>query len=209
MRVVAIKAPGERLRYPKKMLGVIDQDDPKSYVRAARKLNKNKRVKLVNIQHEFGIFGGVWGENLELFLKKLAKPVVITFHTVLPSPEPVVLKRVAALKGFASGIIVMTARAKKILVADYSIPETKITVIPHGIHPQLYISPRRGKANLSFPKTSIISTFGLLSRNKGIEYIIASLSGVIKKFPTLRYLIIGKTHFPHYGALKQILNGLS
>src|SRR5579864_8977565 len=59
MRVVAMQAPGARLRYPKNLLGVIDQDDLKSYIRAARKLNNNKRVKLVNIQHEFGIFGGL------------------------------------------------------------------------------------------------------------------------------------------------------
>ena len=194
MRVVAMQAPGSSLRYPKNLLGIINQDDPKSYISAARKLNNNKHVKLVSIQHEFGIFGGLWGEYLELFLKELAKPIVLTLHTVLPNPEPIVLKRMAALESFASGLIVMTNRSRQILVNDYHFPEAKITVIPHGIHPLLYRSPEQGKAKLLFPKVPTVSTFGLLNKNKGIEYIILSLPKVIKKFPLLRYLIIGETH---------------
>ena len=142
MRVVAMQAPGASLRYPKNLLGIIDQNNPKSYLKAASKLNNNNHVKLVNIQHEFGIFGGVWGEYLELFLKELNKPVVITLHTVLPNPEAVVLKRMATLENFASGVIVMTNRAKQILLSDYSFPEAGITVIPHGVHPQRYSTPR-------------------------------------------------------------------
>ena len=194
MRVVAMRAPGERLRYPKNVLCVIDQENPQSYIATARKLNKNPAVKLVSVQHEFGIFGGLWGEYLELFLKELKKPAVITLHTVLPNPEPIVLKRMAALEAFASGFIVMTNSSRQILLADYLIPEAKITVIPHGIHPLRYGSPTEAKSKLSLPRVPTISTFGLLSKNKGIEYVISSLPRVIKKFPTLRYLIIGKTH---------------
>ena len=145
MRVVAMQAPGSLLRYSKNLLGIINQDDPKSYISAAKKLNNNKRVKLASIQHEFGIFGGFWGEYLELFLKELAKPSVITFHTVLPNPDPVLLKRMETLKSLASGFVVMTNSSKQILAADYGFPEAKITVIPHGIHPLLYSSPEQGK----------------------------------------------------------------
>lgn len=194
MQIVAMQAPGERLRYPKNVLCVIEQNNQQSYIAAARRLNSDKNIKLVSIQHEFGIFGGVWGEYLELFLKELAKPVVVTLHTVLPNPDPLVLKRMAAIEAFASGVIVMTYLSKEILLSDYNFPEAKITVIPHGIHPQLYGSPTDAKFKLSLPQVPTISTFGLLSKNKGIEYIISSLPEVVKKFPKLRYLIIGKTH---------------
>lgn len=40
----------------------------------------------------------------------------------------------------------------------------------------------------------ILSTFGLLSRGKGIEYVIRALPKVIKKHPSVLYLIIGETH---------------
>lgn len=194
MRVVAMRAPGERLRYSKNLLGFIDQDKPRSYIAAAQKINKNPNIKLVSIQHEFGIFGGPWGGYLELFLKELKKPTVATLHTVLPNPDPIVLKRMAALEHFTSGFIVMTNRSKQILLSDYHVPQGKITVIPHGIHPLRYGSPKQAKPALSLPQVPIISTFGLLNKNKGIEYVIASLPAVIKKFPALRYLIIGRTH---------------
>ncbi len=194
MMMVAIQAPGAKLRYPKNLLGVIEHNNPESYLAIAKKLNRDKRVKLISIQHEFGIFGGVWGEHVEIFLKELKKPAVITFHTILPEPQGIVLTRMSTLVNLASGFIVMTAKAKEILISDYHFPEAKITVIPHGIHPQLYITPEQGKTNLGFPQTPIISTFGLLSKGKGIEYVISSLPAVINKFPTLKYLVIGKTH---------------
>jgi len=39
-----------------------------------------------------------------------------------------------------------------------------------------------------------MSTFGLLGRGKGIEYVIRALPKVIKKYPQVQYLILGKTH---------------
>ena len=37
-------------------------------------------------------------------------------------------------------------------------------------------------------------TFGLPSRGKGIETVIRALSGVVKKYPDIEYIILGKTH---------------
>ena len=44
-------------------------------------------VNVVNIQHEFGIFGGESGEYICAFLDKLKAPVATTLHTVLPNFE--------------------------------------------------------------------------------------------------------------------------
>jgi hypothetical protein len=38
---------------------------------------------MVNIQHEYGIFGGAYGEMVIEFLDKLRVPAVTTLHTVL------------------------------------------------------------------------------------------------------------------------------
>ena len=41
---------------------------------------------------------------------------------------------------------------------------------------------------------TILSTFGMMGRRKGIEHVIDALPAVVKKFPSVLYLIIGETH---------------
>lgn len=64
----------------------ISRDSVEDYVLMADFLNHSK-VNVVNIQHEFGIFGGESGEYICAFLDKLKKPVATTLHTVLPNFE--------------------------------------------------------------------------------------------------------------------------
>lgn len=178
----------------KRVIFEIPQPDSQSYLKAAEYLNKQPQVTLVNVQHEFGIFGGPYGSNLLLFLKKLTKPSVITFHTVLPGPNPELRETVVALNSRVSSIVVMTETSKKILLADYGIEESRIKVIPHGIHSTDFTDGRESKKRLNLSKRTVISTFGLLNRGKGIEHGIEAMAGVVKKIPNAVYLIIGATH---------------
>ncbi len=50
------------------------------------------------------------------------------------------------------------------------------------------------KAELKLKGKTVLTTFGLLSRGKGLEYVIDALPDVVKKFPEVVYLIIGATH---------------
>jgi len=50
--------------YPKRVVGSIGTNILENYVALAEKINKNEDIKLVNIQHEFGLFGGEWGDYL-------------------------------------------------------------------------------------------------------------------------------------------------
>ncbi len=70
---------GPRVRYQLK------DDEVSSYLEAAEAIN-DSQIDLVNVQHEYGIFGGRHGEYLLVFLKGVRKPVVTTMHTVLPDP---------------------------------------------------------------------------------------------------------------------------
>ena len=45
------------------------------------------RVRLVSIQHEYGIFGGDDGGYILDFVRALRVPAIVTLHTVLKSPS--------------------------------------------------------------------------------------------------------------------------
>jgi len=182
------------LPYSDKVIFQISQPREEDYVNAAYKLNHLEKVRLVNIQHEFGIFGGKYGSHLLLLLKKLQKPVVTTFHTVLPAPDEKMRNVVQTIMKYSKGIIVMTNYSKELLKKDYGLDPDRIQVIPHGIHRVSYRTSEHAKSVFGFSGKLILSTFGLLNPSKGIEYVIEALPPVVEKFPNVRFLVAGVTH---------------
>jgi len=180
--------------YSDKVIFQISQPREEDYVNAANKLNQLKEVKIVSIQHEFGIFGGEYGSHLLLFMKKLQKPIVTTFHAVLPAPDKKMRNIVQTIMKYSKGIIVMTHSSKEILKNDYGLDPDQIQVIPHGIHHVPYRTSQHAKSALNVSGKLILSTFGFLSPGKGVEYVIEALPKVVEKFPNVRFLIAGVTH---------------
>lgn len=192
----AIDEPSSEHTYPPDVRWRIRQGDPASYAEAARRLNRAD-VDLVALQHEFGLYG-IWGEtftdHLEPFLATLRKPLVTTFHTVLPSPSPSVRAAVQRLGYRSSAVVVMAETARRILVEKYGLPSGAIHVIPHGVPP---VEPRGRtalKRQLGLGERTLISTFGLVDPRKGLEYMIEAMASVASRFPDVLYLIIGRTH---------------
>lgn len=186
-----------------KVIFRISENNIDDYIKAAKYLNSLDYVKVVSIQHEFGIFGQNDGENVLVFLEHIQKPTVVTFHTVLPNPDLVKLRIVQAIGNKADKLIVMTHASEEVLVEKYGLAKEKIRMIHHGIHELPYIDSRVAKMEIdarNSPKLvplkdkKIISTFGLLNRGKGIEYAIDALPAIIKEFPDVQYLILGATH---------------
>ena len=192
-QVVAINEKEAIYNYDRLVKCQIRRDFQKDYVEAARYINSSK-VELVNLQHEFGLFGGEWGEHINCFLEKLQKPVVSTLHTISPSFEPTaqtVLKQIAK---HSSKIVTMTNTATQILMA-HDVPRDDIEIIQHGCPDVPFVDSNKVKPSLFGLKGKIVlSTFGLMGRSKGVEYVIKALPEVVEKQPEIVYLIIGETH---------------
>jgi glycosyltransferase involved in cell wall biosynthesis len=171
----------------------IRRDFPEDYVEAADCVNSSK-ADLVSLQHEFGLFGGDWGEYVIRFLEKIRQPLITTLHSVSPSFESKgisVLKQIAKL---SSKLVTMTNAATKILNV-YGIPQSKIEIIQHGCLDIPFVDSNKVKPLLFGLKGKIVlSTFGLISKGKGIEYVIKALPKVVEKHPEVVYLVIGETH---------------
>ncbi len=193
--VLAMNDPGNAFyNYNHKVSLQIKENEILDYLETARKINERKDIRIVNIQHEFGIFGGEHGEYLLLFLNAVKKPVVVTLHTVLPNPHEGMKDIMQSIIKKSSAVIVMAKDAKRILREHYDINDSsKIFHIHHGV-PQVPFSLKYAKKEINLENKTILSTFGLLNSGKGIEYVIKALPQVVKKFPDIIYLIIGETH---------------
>ena len=193
-KVIALNNNGVNIyNYPKKVIHQISDSDMNDYIEVAKKINSSSRIKLVNIQHEFGLFGGEWGDYLPAFLEILEKPVIITFHSVLPEPNEKLMRVVRAIAERVECIVVMTKKAVEILKEVYEI-DTPIYVIPHGIPVTTFETQEYEKSNLGYEDKIILSSFGMMSSGKGYECAIESLPEIVEEFPNLIYLIIGETH---------------
>jgi len=175
----------------------IDQDDQESYLIAAEKLNRSKRSKVVCIQHEFGLFGGEFGEYLIPFLEELEKPVVTTFHSILPGDPDIERHRKYVVKKICQNsdkVVSISGYGKDILMHKYGIPENKIAVVPHGVPEIPFREEAKAKKELGLQDKKVLSTFGLMDRRKGIHYAIRAMPRIIEENPNAMYMVIGETH---------------
>ncbi len=193
---VAIDEPSAARAYGPEVRWRIQQEDPESYRAAALEIN-GSNVDVVNIQHEFGLYGvwhdGSYDDNLAVFLDALEKPSVTTFHTVPPQPEPWARDALRAASDKSDVIVVMAHTAAKLLADVYGITKEPV-VIEHGMPA---IEPRgrhRLKRQLGIQDRQIVSTFGLVDPRKGLEFVIEAMPAIVRAHPSALYLIVGQTH---------------
>lgn len=191
--VVAVNEFGASYNYGDRVKSEIEQKSLRTYEMAADYINSSG-IALSNLQHEFGLFGGDWGEYILHYLQRLNIPSVVTFHTVLGNPKKKMLRVVSGIVEISSRVIVMTRGSRRILLDRYGVPTRKVIVIPHGV-PKVDMSANvRSKKFLSLIDKLVLSTFGLIHRGKGIEYAIRALPKIVNKEPRVLYLVLGETH---------------
>src|SRR5579862_4821839 len=171
----------------------IEEQDVSSYQRAADFLNISN-VDIVCLQHEFGIFGGPAGSHVLALLRELRMPVVTTLHTVLREPNADQRRVMQELIARSTRLIVMAERGRQLLQDVYQAPPDKIDFVPHGIPDIPFVDPNYYKDQFGVAGRVVLSTFGLLSPNKGIEHVLNALPQILAEFPDVVYLVLGATH---------------
>lgn len=139
------------------------------------------------IQHEYGIYGGVDGDEVVDIIGALRIPTIVIAHTVLKDPTPhqrSVLETIAAM---ADQVVVMTEAARQRLCLGFDVDRRKITVIPHGA------SVLRHEPVMRSGRPTLL-TWGLLGPGKGIERVIDAMGSLHELHGRPRYLIAGRTH---------------
>src|SRR6201998_339750 len=139
------------------------------------------------IQHEYGMYGGVDGDEVVEIVGGLRVPSVVVAHTVLKDPTPHQRSVFEAIAALADQVIVMSEAASQRLCRGFSVDRRKVATIPHGATvPTNVLVKRSGRPTLL--------TFGLLDPGMGIERVIEAMSSLRALNGRPRYLIAGRTH---------------
>jgi len=194
---------------------VIDQYNPRSWTQAIKdviaRANESPNPTAVLLQHEYGLDpdgegNDCRGMNFVEMTKAFGKAGLTTLvylHTVLDDPDEHQRTVVQELAKYCDSLIVTTESAIEILESDtYGIEHDKLKHIDHGIrmqHPSQY-DRLEMKKGLGLENRFLITTLGLLSPDKGLQYGIRAYGRFVEESCTeeqrknLVYLIAGQCH---------------
>lgn len=155
------------------------------------------------------IFHILWNNKFEWFdrtllmlLYRLAgRKVVMTVHNV----------NVARRDGYDSGfnrftlgtqyrlahhLFVHTVKMKAEVMADFSVPADKVSVIPFAVNDKIPITdltPEKARRRLGLePAHQVGLAFGQIAPYKGLDQIVAVLPEIIRQHPQFRLVVAGK-----------------
>jgi hypothetical protein len=120
--------------------------------------------------------------------------VVTTLHTVLKDPNADQRAVMTQLDALSNRFIVMAERGRNMLETIYGVDPQKIDLIPHGVIDMPFIDSNFYKDLFQVEGKTVLLTFGLLSPNKGIEYVIEALPAILARNPDVVYIVLGATH---------------
>ena len=193
--VVSMNDQDSSYAYPPEVRFECRDGDFSAFRRAAEFLNL-RNVDVVSLQHEYGIFGGPAGSHVLALLQDVRSPVHTTLHTVLARPAVEQKRVMDDVIRMSARLAVMTQRGKALLHEVYGVAEDRVDVIPHGIPHMEFVDSGFHKDRFGLEGRQVLLTFGLLSPNKGIENVIAALPQVVRRHPSVVYVVLGATH-PH------------
>lgn len=193
--VVALNDSGDKKQYdyPEEVKCIIRQEKQQDYISAARFINQAD-IDVCILEHEFGIFGGESGLYILSLLAKLRKPVITVLHTVLKEPTYIQKLITKEIAGYSSKIVVMSRRAVTFLTTIYGIGEEKIELIEHGVPNYTVPAINPITDTPLFKDHKVLFTFGLISRNKGLETVVKALPEIIRHHSDVHYVVLGNTH---------------
>lgn len=147
------------------------------------------------IQHEYGLYGGVDGDEVVEILRALTVPSIVVLHTVLLDPTVHQRQVLEAVVDHATAVVVMTESARSRLRDVFDVDDSTVTTIAHGAD-----TPTSHDASDRQSRPTVL-TWGLLGAGKGIEWVIDAMALLQDLRPRPRYLIAGRTH-PKVAALE-------
>lgn len=159
---------------------------------------RKDRPEIVHIQSLFYPFDS----QMLSYLKRINSRLVLTVHDVLPHKFYsrhfvwLELRILQHMYNSPDKLIVHSETNKKQLLADFSVDEHKVVVIPHGeyslegISEEVSVKRARSSLNLN-DNDKVILYFGYIRKTKGIDILLKAFDRVAERFSDIVLVISG------------------
>jgi glycosyltransferase involved in cell wall biosynthesis len=213
IRVAAIDNGNEPYNVPVDL--VIDQYNLESWSYAIKDIitraKESKNPTIIILQHEYGLDPDTNGEDgrgtnfidMAKAFSGQGLTTLVYLHTVLDEPNGHQKKTLQELAKLSDGLILTSESAMELLKSStYKIDHLKLKHIDHGIrmqHPSEY-DRLAMKEKYGLKEFFLVTTLGLLSPDKGIQYSIRAYGKFLEESCTdsqrerIVYLIAGQYH---------------
>ena len=191
--IIAMNDVDESYDFPWEVKLRINQNNNDDYIAAAHYINQSS-ADVVNLQHEFGLYGGVSGDYILPMIDMINKPIVSCFHSILPAPDSHQQYIIGRLIEASEAVVAMTHISKQILKDVYNCPDEKSVVIYHGVPDFEYNSMSKYKNKLGIETDSMLLMSGLIGPGKGIEFVIEAMIEIVKEHPHVKFYVLGQSH---------------
>jgi len=152
----------------------------------------NEKIDIIHVHGFAPLFSGL----ILGFLFR--KPVVVTFHGFQSlwfkgtqwrkeSTNKILQPFLQMLVRMASAVTAQSKKFKEVIARAYGVSRNKVYVIPHLIDEEYFDYEPQPPA-----EKPIVLFVGTLGRVYGVDLFIKSASHIIKYFPNVKFLIVGK-----------------
>ena len=141
--------------------------------------------------------------------RRYNRPLVVTIHgqdlqTTLHKNASC-KKALAKVFEHADKIVTVSTKLKEIAKTEISFPE-KIAVISNGVDPEELVA-RENALTASYADYKVILSVCHLIRSKGLDINLKAVSKLVKKYPNLKYVVVGAG--PEISSLRQLTHDLN
>ncbi len=168
-----------------RVIGDLVNDSPSSVASSIELLNQ---CDVAVVQHEYGLYGGIDGDEVLEILEGLRVPSIVIAHTVLNDPTPHQRSVLIEVAELADQLVVMSEAARERLSRRFDLDQSTVAMIPHGAA----IPARRVPGGSASRPTML--TWGLIGPGKGIERMVDAMPSLHRLPMRPRYLVAGRTH---------------
>lgn len=172
---------------------VIRNQHPIDYYEAIEYINTSD-LNLIDLQHEFKIYGAPDGENVNILLDNIRKPIVTTLHTVNPNLSKKREQIFTNIVKRSELLFLFSHEAKEYIQTKFKTKSSKIVVIPHGTPEIKFQLPKQISIRNKYSSELIFVSSGHMRDSKGYDMAIKALDILCKENIDFHYFIIGANH---------------